>query len=526
MGANDCANSYGTSVGAGVLKLWQAYLLATVFEVAGAALLGYKVTNTIRRGIVDIDYFTVHSLYAANYTGYCLVDNCGSNATCPSYSNYTNFNVTATTNEWSCSTYTKASYTMSALGALIGSAAWLLLATLAKLPVSTTHSTIGATVGGSLVLGGATAVNWVSLGKVVASWLISPILSGLFSIFVYAFIKLFSLNTKNPLRNAINCVPVLLLITVFVNVFSIMYHGSKYLHFDTLAWWIDGLVALAVGTAAAVMIRVFASRPIEKMAERRVREHYEAKNRTELRNAHNGTLKNNAGAELPPNDVQISTVLKDYRSDGIESVMDDQWTSGSKCCIGTDKYNPSVKERINHLVTPCPEPVDGSMVYTALQILSSIFLSFSHGSNDTANAVGPLLAVWTTYKTGYALSTSQDDVNEGLIIYGALAMIVGLWCLGHKVIKAVGEDLTEMTPARGFSMEIGTSFTVLFCSKLGIPVSTTHCIIGAVVAVGWFRARSGVSWRLFGKMALAWVVTLPVAGLVSALFTWLFLFTL
>lgn len=183
----------------------------------------------------------------------------------------------------------------------------------------------------------------------------------------------------------------------------------------------------------------------------------------------------------------------------------------------------SLKEKLKQLKRPVEENPLAAQVFNYLQIMSACFLSFSHGSNDTANAVGPLVALWQVYQSGYALTESPYDTSMLLLIlFGAVSMIIGLWILGHKVITTIGTKITQVTPPSGFAMELGTGFTVLVASKVGIPISTTHCAVGAVVCVGWFKSHEGgVSWKMFRNIAIAWVVTLPVASAVSALAAYL-----
>jgi len=182
-----------------------------------------------------------------------------------------------------------------------------------------------------------------------------------------------------------------------------------------------------------------------------------------------------------------------------------------------------LQAKLKALKRPVEEHPLAMQVFNYLQIMSACFLSFSHGSNDTANAVGPLVGLWLTYKDGDALKdTSNDPTLEYIILFGAAGMIFGLWVLGHKVIQTIGTKIVSVTPPSGFAMELGTAFTVLIASKIGIPVSTTHCAVGAVVSVGWMKShKDGVSWKTFRNIAIAWIVTLPVAGAVSALVAFL-----
>jgi sodium-dependent phosphate transporter len=182
-----------------------------------------------------------------------------------------------------------------------------------------------------------------------------------------------------------------------------------------------------------------------------------------------------------------------------------------------------LQAKLKALKHPVEENPLANQVFNYLQVLSACFLSFSHGSNDTANAVGPLVGLWLAYNDRDALKdVSGDPISEYIILFGAAGMIIGLWVLGHKVIETIGSNLVTVTPPSGFAMELGTAFTVLVASKLSIPVSTTHCAVGAVVSVGWMKSHEGgVSWKTFRNIALAWIVTLPVAGAVSALVAFL-----
>ena len=181
VGANDVANSFATSVGSGVLTFRQACYLASVFEIAGAILLGYKVSDTMRKGILDV------TMYEGNEKQLML----------------------------------------GMLSALIGCAIWLLIATWFKVPVSTTHSIVGATVGFGLVAHGTKGLNVKSLLKIVSSWVVSPISSGLLSIGIFMLISKFILKAKRPFKAGLVALPFIYAITVFINVLSITLDGSK-----------------------------------------------------------------------------------------------------------------------------------------------------------------------------------------------------------------------------------------------------------------------------------------------------------
>lgn len=197
VGANDVANSFGTAVGSGVVTLRQACILASIFETVGSVLLGAKVGETIRKGIIDVNLYndTVDLLMAGE------------------------------------------------VSAMVGSAVWQLIASFLKLPISGTHCIVGATIGFSLVAIGTKGVQWIQLVKIVASWFISPLLSGLMSALLFFLISTFILNKDDPVPNGLRALPVFYATTIGINTFSIMYTGAPLLGLDALPVWAIALIS-------------------------------------------------------------------------------------------------------------------------------------------------------------------------------------------------------------------------------------------------------------------------------------------
>jgi PiT family inorganic phosphate transporter len=155
-------------------------------------------------------------------------------------------------------------------------------------------------------------------------------------------------------------------------------------------------------------------------------------------------------------------------------------------------------------------------VFGRLQIITACMVAFAHGANDVANAVGPLAAVVQIQAVGELPARIQ--VPLWILVLGGIGIVIGLATWGYKVIATIGKKIMELTPTRGFSAEFGAATTVLIASRLGMPVSTTHTLVGAVVGVGLARGLAALNLRVIGKIVNSWLATLPVAAGLSALF--------
>lgn len=210
VGANDVANSFGTAVGSGVVTLRQACILASVFETTGSVLLGAKVGETIRKGIIDVNLYneTVETLMAGE------------------------------------------------VSAMVGSAVWQLIASFLRLPISGTHCIVGSTIGFSLVAIGPKGVQWMELVKIVASWFISPLLSGFMSGVLFILIRMFILTKEDPVPNGLQALPLFYAATIAINVFSIMYTGAPVLGLS-LPIWAIALISFGVALLFAFFVWLF-----------------------------------------------------------------------------------------------------------------------------------------------------------------------------------------------------------------------------------------------------------------------------
>jgi len=155
-------------------------------------------------------------------------------------------------------------------------------------------------------------------------------------------------------------------------------------------------------------------------------------------------------------------------------------------------------------------------VFGYLQIFTAMCESFAHGANDVANSIGPLAAVWTIYSTN-TVSKKSDMGSDAIWILaiGGVGIVFGLATYGYKIMQTVGVKFTKVTPTRGFAIELAVVLVIIVGSRLEIPLSTTHCSIGAIVGVGILENGS-VDWRLFAKVCVGWVITLVVVGSFTA----------
>jgi len=158
-------------------------------------------------------------------------------------------------------------------------------------------------------------------------------------------------------------------------------------------------------------------------------------------------------------------------------------------------------------------------MFKYVQVFTAIVAAFSHGANDVANAMGPFAAVWMTYKTS---SVSQESAEVGddmywILAIGGVGICFGLATYGYKIMQAIGVKLTAITPARGYCIELGAAFVVIYGTTQGWPLSTTHCQVGATVGVGLFEGTAGVNKSVLLKTVFGWVITLVVAGATAAI---------
>ena len=391
IGANDVANAMGTSVGARALTLFQAILVACIFEFAGAYLAGGEVTSTIRKGIIDPNILS------------------GS----PDLLIY------------------------GMLSSLLAAGLWLLIASYYGWPVSTTHSIVGAIVGFAAVGISINSVEWNKVTTIALSWVVSPLLAGTISFLIFKSVQILILDTDDPFAKAKKYVPGYMFLVGFVIAMVTFLKGLKHVGFD-LSFQQSIIFSTAFGIVIALLGMAFLRR-VENVSKQR----------------------------------------GDVVFDGVERV------------------------------------------FAILMVFTACAMAFAHGSNDVANAVGPLAAVSSIVQSGGEIAAASV-LPWWILLLGGSGIVAGLIMLGYRVIETVGRNITELTPSRGFAAELAAATTVVLASGTGLPISTTHTLVGAVLGVGLARGISAVNAGVVGRIFLSWIITLPVGAGLSILFFFVF----
>lgn len=463
IGGNDVANSFGTSVGAGTLTIPQALGVAAIFEVSGAVLAGGEVTDTIRKGIVDLDGLAV----SPNQFIYVM------------------------------------------LSALIAAAFWLLFATRRGLPVSTTHAIIGGVVGSSIVLGfdlggsetALSTINWVTIGQIAMSWVLSPLLGGLLAYLLYGQIKknIIDYNDKTEAHIAE------------------LKTNKKVLKKDHKEFFDELSESEQLSYTSAMLRDQDIYKDDDCTLEDLETDYY--KNLYEIEHERSGLDTLKALKKWVPIIAAmggvVMTALVVFK--GLKNVNSNLTTLhgflfmgmvGALVWLATFIYTKSIRGKHKEDLTKAT-----FIMFSWMQVFTASAFAFSHGSNDIANAVGPFAAIMDVIRTNTI--ATQAAVPPAVMLTFGVALIVGLWFIGKEVIQTVGTNLAKMHPASGFSAELAAAAVVMGASTMGLPVSSTHTLVGAVLGIG--IVNRDTNWALMKPIGLAWIITLPVAASLSAL---------
>lgn len=459
IGGNDVANSFGTSVGAGTLTMKQALLVAAVFEVSGAVIAGGEVTDTIRSGIVDLSVVQVSPM----------------------------------------------DFVFIMMAALFAAASWLLFATRMGYPVSTTHSIIGGIVGAALMLGFVSGqggssldmVQWDQIGQIAISWVLSPVLGGVVAYLLYGTIKRNILTYNDQADQRLQA----------IRKERIEHRNRHKEAFERLSE-----IQQIAYTGALARDAVAANRgdfEKDELESEYYRELHEIDEQARSFDAYKAMQ--NWVPLLAAFGAMIISAMLLFK--GLKN-MDLGLTTlnnifimgmiGAAVWMATFIFAKTLKGE--------SLPRSTFLMFSWMQVFTASGFAFSHGSNDIANAIGPFAAILDVLRTGEV--GSEAAVPAAAMLTFGVALVAGLWFIGRRVIATVGTNLTQMHPASGFSAELSAAAVVMGASILGLPVSSTHILIGAVLGVG--MVNHSTNWGLMRPIALAWVITLPAAGILGA----------
>jgi len=369
IGANDVANNVGPAVGSKALTMGGAIVIAIIFEAGGAFIAGGEVVSTIKKGIIDINAF-------------------GDDTD---------------------------SFLWAMMAALLAAALWLNLATMAKAPVSTTHSIVGGVMGAGIAAAGFSIVDWGTMGKIASSWVISPVIGGVIAAAFLFAIKKTIIFKDNKIEASYKWVPVYVAIMSWAFVTYLVLKGLKKI-WPSLIGMVNDMTFFTIEvtkkptfTTAAIM------------------------------------------------GVVVAVVVFFW-------------------------IKKSLKGKLSKLQN---NRASVNLLFTVPLIFAAALLSFAHGANDVANAIGPLAAIYDAVMTGSI--SAKAGIPIWIMAVGALGIALGLALYGPRLIKTVGSEITDLDQMRAFSVAMAAAITVIIASQLGLPVSSTHIAIGGIFGVGFLR---------------------------------------
>lgn len=369
IGANDVANNVGPAVGSRAMTMGGAIIIAMVFEASGAFIAGGDVVSTIKGGIVDIQGFK------------------------------------GNTEE----------FVWAMMAALLAAALWLNLATFAGAPVSTTHSIVGGVMGAGIAAAGFSIVDWGTMGAIVSSWVISPLLGGLIAALFLLAIKKTIIFRDDKITASSKWVPV--------------YVGVMAWAFSTY------LIIKGISKIWPKLLEIVNWLPL----------------------------------------VEVEVVKKPSFATALLIGF----------VIGLLIYKLVKRNIQRKLPEMSNDRVSVNKLFTIPLVFAAALLSFAHGANDVANAIGPLAAINDAIMTGGI--TAEAGIPLWVMAVGALGIAIGLGLYGPRLIRTVGGEITELDQMRAYSIAMAAALTVIIASQLGLPVSTTHIAIGGVFGVGFLR---------------------------------------
>jgi len=368
------------------------------------------------------------------------------------------------------------------LAALLATSICLQGANIKGWPISTTHAIVGGIIGFAVVAGGMDAVHWGIVASIASSWIISPVLSAIVAFIFFKIVQKYILFARYPILSTKRLFPFIVFAvtaTFFSSILSGRFQG-EYPYLVAL------LIASIFGIAAFIFIR-FWRPPLQEGVEE------SSLNQQKLDNLQEA-LKNLKLAKL---------FASEYESESFQKLLDK-----------TKALTREVRKKTNIRSPLTNEYNVVEKIVSYLQILSACCIAFAHGANDVANAVGPIAAIFKIAQDPKHFA-SATSTPTWLLFFGGFGIVVGLATFGWRVIDTIGRKITELTPTRGFCAEFGAATTILMATKLGLPISTTHCLVGAVLGVGFARGLAALNLSIIRSIAFSWLVTVPSSAVFS-----------
>lgn len=457
IGANDVANAFGPAFGARSLTVKQACIIAAFCEAGGAILMGGSVSDTIRKGMMSV------KLYEGD-DGRVLI-------------------------------------MVGMTSVLIAAATWLLVASKFGLPVSTTHSAVGGVIAFAITSKGYGSVKWEKIGMIVASWFISPVMSGVMAAVLWLSIYHLVLKHPNSLQRAKLAAPVLVFLVTFVVSLFTVYKGGKGLGLNKTTPEAAVGVSIAISLPLAALSYPFVTWWAGKVLTEN------AKGATKGEQAKDGNQETSVAPTTP---YEVDCAADTFNTDGQPAdtkpeVCADKLASleeGGKKAVAMEEEEPALQEQ-----------TQTEKMFTGLVVIIAGFFSLAHGANDVANSVGPFGAVLSAFDGPLE---KKSEIPLWVFVAAGVMIVVGLATYGVHVMRTIGGKITPMGPPHAFCVNFASTIVVLIATRAGIPVSTTHASVGAVLGVGIANGLRKVDWKVMGKVFLSWILTLPIVGITAA----------
>lgn len=386
------------------------------------------------------------------------------------------------------------------LSALLSAGAWLFFASKKGLPVSTTHSIIGGIVGAAIAMGIAmygfdmalSMVSWKVIGKIALSWVVSPLLGAFIAYFTYAYIykniikpsKLLSVKIKELKKEKAKFKK---------DFFTQLQTKSKDEQIKELSLIAQDDEEHSVHFLQHLKNFKEKEKEIDlfKFLRRRIP----------------------FVAAVSMGIIACMFLFKGLKNVDSLDLIYKVWIIGIVALMGFFLSFALIrimkKAQVNKSI---------QRIFSWLQIFTASAFAFSHGANDIANAMGPFAGILEVFRSG-SINSSAPLPLPVLAMFG-VALVVGLWFLGKEVMRTVGSKLAKLKPANGFCAELGSSVVILLATQLGIPVSSTHVLIGAVLGIGVYGKNA--NWRMLKPIGLAWIITLPASAIMGFVLFYVF----